>query len=112
KLRLISKIDGRLGDMVRRPDGNFLSNHIFTYLFKELADGGYRQAVKKWKVIQRGNEFTFQLVKGEEFSREVLDYIERFMNNKVGMTISIKYEFRSHITRESSGKLRYFIREK
>lgn len=110
-LRVIDRIEGRSGDMILKPDGDYLSQYTIYYIFEELNDVGFGDAIKKYRVVQSKNTFTVYVVKSSNYSPDAIKYIEVQMYKKIGDSINIEFVFVDEIKREKSGKLRFFIRE-
>lgn len=110
-LRKIKSIDGRLGDVIIKPNGEHLSQYFFYYLMKDLEKDGYSGGIRKYKVIQKGQQFDFYIVKGQLFIPEIETYILQSMLKSIGNEITVKFFYIDELPREKSGKLRFFNKE-
>jgi len=110
-LKTIKNIEGRLGDVIIRPNGEHLSQYFFYYLIKNLDKFGYSDGISKYKVIQKGLLFDFFIVKGPGYSYELKSFILKSMYKEIGNEINVKFYFVNELPREKSGKLRFFNRE-
>jgi phenylacetate-CoA ligase len=111
QLALINKVWGRSGDMVRKPDGTFISDWIFYYIFKELSENGANRLVRQFKVIQEKNSFDVLIVKDIGYTESATDFIRQKMRSHIGDFIEIRFRFVKAIERERSGKLKQFVRK-
>jgi len=109
--RIINRIEGRVDDMVVRPDGTKISQYIFYYIMKEINDIGYEGSVKKYLVVQKENDFNILVVPGANYGIEVEKFIKQRMYKEIGSEIQIDIKKVTEIKREKSGKLRFFIRQ-
>ncbi len=110
-LRLIKKIEGRTGDMIKKPDGNLLSQYIIYYMIEELEEIGLKNCIKNFKLIQKNNVFEFYFIKGNNYSEKAIDYIREQMYKRIDPSISIFFNNVNSLDKEKSGKLRFFLRE-
>ena len=94
-----------------RPDGNMLSQYIFYYAVSELQSLVFKNSVRKYKVIQNKKRFDFYIEKGINFDIRIEDYIRKRLYDSIDPSIEIIFHYLDEIPRESSGKLRFFIRE-
>jgi len=109
-LRLLTKIEGRVGDMIRKPNGELLSQYIFYYIVEELENLGLGDSIQQYRVIQNNNEFKFYFIKGNNFSVQAIDYIRNQMYKRIDPEISIIFRNVNFFEKEESGKLRFFKR--
>lgn len=111
-LRVIEELVGRESGYIEKSDGTKLNQGILICVFIELQEIGYSQAIEKFKVIQRGNNFDVYIVPLKNYNKEVENYIDNKMRTLIGEKIIIKFHIKDKIEREKSGKLRYFVKEK
>lgn len=110
-LKIIEKIEGRIGDVIVRPDGSNLSQYFFYYLMKDIETKGFKEAIYRYKTIQKNNLFDFYIVKGNKFNEHVEGYILQRMHKEIGSEITVNFIYVKELPREPSGKLRFFKRE-
>ncbi|MBN1932412.1 MAG: phenylacetate--CoA ligase family protein [Desulfobacterales bacterium] len=109
-LRVIDKIVGREGDLVRKANGEFASQYVFYYAAKEIAAMGFPDSIAQYKVIQEGMRFTVFIVKGPNFKAEAVGLFSERIRQNIGKEISVNIEFVNEIPKEKSGKIRFFQR--
>jgi len=109
-LRVIEKIDGREGDLVKKPSGEFISQYVFYYAAKEIAAMGFPDSISQYKVIQQGLHFTVSIVKGADFKAEAVGLFIDHIKQKIGKEISVNIEFVNEVQKERNGKIRFFQR--
>lgn len=109
--RLITEVHGRVSDYVLTVAGEKVSHYLFYYAVKELNDVGLSNAIRKYKVIQRGRTLEFFLVKDCSYNDRVLTYLSERIKKVLGNEIEIKFRIVSEIERDKSGKLRFFVQE-
>lgn len=109
--RLITQINGRTSDHAMTVSGEKVSQFLFYYAVKELNDIGLTDAIRKYKVIQRGLVLDFFLIKGTHYNDRALAYLSERIKKVLGAEMNIQFHFVHDIEREKSGKLRFFIQE-
>jgi len=110
-LRVIKKIDGRIGDFIIKPNGEHLSQYTIYYIVKELDDLGFSRNIKKYKLIQKGTNFDFIFVKDIAYHDGVKSYIAEKLYSEIGKNININFHSVEKIPRDTSGKIRFFVRQ-
>jgi phenylacetate-CoA ligase len=108
--RVIKSIEGRLGDMVMKENGDYISQYLFYYAVKDLDNMGLHNSIFKYKIIQRDLYFDLYFVKGTEFKDQAIEFIKARMYELIGTNIAISIHFVDEIPIEKSGKLRFFQR--
>lgn len=108
--RVIEKIEGRVDDYIKCPDGSEKSQYVFYYIVKELEDLGMTDSIVKYKIIQNGMSFKFCLVPGVNYDSEVEDHLRKRIVEEIGKEISISVKKMTSIPLDKSGKLRFFER--
>ena len=109
-LRIIDHIEGRENEYIIKPNGQKLSQYVFYYIFGDLKDVGFKNAIIKYKVYQEHNEFKILIQPGLDYSDKVGQFIIDKMHKKIGIDISIEIKLVESIPRDKSGKLRFFVR--
>ncbi len=110
--RIIEKVEGRVDDYIMKPNGSKTSQYIFYYIVKEINDMDSENSIKKYKVIQKDNNFTWLIERDKNYNKEIEIYILERMKKEIGDDIRVDFKIVENIPREKSGKLRFFIREK
>lgn len=108
--RLIENVEGRVSDYILCSNGVKKSAILISYIVKDAMNSKYIGSVKQFRLVQKKNKFLFEFVPGERFNAKVIDEIKSRMVKEIGDDIQIDTKLRKRITREKSGKLRYFIR--
>ena len=110
-LPLIKKVVGRSGSIVYATTGEKYHSIFFYYVFKALQDKK-TNVVRQFKVYQKAKDrLLIQIVKDQNFSSEVMEYVDSRIREKLGEDMNIEYQFPDLILRESSGKIRDFVSE-
>lgn len=107
--RTITAIEGRVSDYILKEDGSKLSSWIIFYLLKDLENSGFKDSVSQMQLIQNGNKFNVNLVKGKQFI-DPESFITQYLKEKIGGNINIDYSYLIEIPKEKSGKVRTFKR--
>ena len=110
--RVIESLMGRESGYIMRSDGTKLNQGILIAIFIGLQEEEFgKEAIKKFKVIQRDKNFDVFIVPLSNYNVQVENYIKNQMSLVIGNDINISIYLKDQIEREKSGKLRYFIRE-
>ena len=109
--RLITQVNGRASDHALTISGDKVSQYLFYYAVKELNDIGLSNAIRKYKVIQRGRTLDFFLIKGMRYDDRALAYLSERVKKALGYEMDVRFHFVDEIEREKSGKLRFFVQE-
>jgi len=109
--RLISTIEGRIGDYILCPDGTKKNSLILAYIIRESVEDGFKGSIKQYRIIQNRNKFLLEFVAGKYYNTKVLEVIKKRMYKEIGKEIEIEVKLVPKIQREKSGKQRIFIRE-
>ena len=105
-LPLISRVEGRMLDAIRTPDGRILPGMFFPFLLKEVP------GVKQYQVVQRQlDRLDVSLVRGETFNDDSLAMIRHEIHKVLGDKIEVHYHFVDDIAPTRSGKTRLTISE-
>jgi phenylacetate-CoA ligase len=107
-LPLMESLKGRTVDELVTADGERIHPDFFYATMGHLTQE--RLAIRQYKIYQVAfDQLKIEIVKGPDFSDDVLKYIDRTLRQFLGPEMNIRYEFVSAIPRERSGKLRYFV---
>lgn len=109
-LRVIEKIVGREGDLVKKPNGELISQYVFYYAAKEIAAMGYSGSIAQYKISQKGLHFNVFIVRGLDFKEESIGLFVDHIKQKIGKEITVTIEFVNEVPKEKTGKIRFFQR--
>ncbi|MCL2743986.1 MAG: hypothetical protein FWE67_09050 [Planctomycetaceae bacterium] len=102
---LFLRIEGRVADYVVTKRGEYISGISLTTFFAcELP--GFAQ----FQIVQEEiDRFTFNLVKGEQFSEQSMADLDRLIKDRFGDDVRYECCFMDNIPQEKSGKYRFCI---
>ncbi len=104
-LPLMDIVEGRKEDFIRTKEGKLVHAAYLCYTLKE-------DTIHEFKMIQKDiDRFHVQLVRSPLFNSESEKKLERNLRSALGNDAQISFEYLDRISREKSGKLRYFISE-
>lgn len=109
KLKLISKIQGRITDYIFCADGTKKHSLVFVGIFNTIEDN-YKESINQFQAIQTGNKLKLKLIRGANYSDEVKKLLKLLVRQEICDNIVLEIQLVEQIEREKSGKLRYFIR--
>jgi phenylacetate-CoA ligase len=105
-LPLLERVEGRIIDVIRTPDGRAVPGVFFPHVFKEFP------AVKQFQVVQKQlDRLHIKLVVPNGDPTEQLRQAEREIRNILGDTITIDFERVDEIPLSASGKFRVTVSE-
>ncbi len=105
-LPLLQSVEGRVHDLLRRPQGGYLPGEFFPHLFKECP------GVRQFQVVQTAlDHLRILIVPGPAFSNRDLDIARRHIRNEMGDAVNIEFVTVSEIPATRSGKHRFTICE-
>ncbi len=105
-LPLISRVEGRMLDAIRTPDGRILPGMFFPFLLKEVP------GVNQYQVVQRQlDRLDLSLVRGKAYTDDSLAMIRREIHKVLGDNIEVHCHFVDDIPPTRSGKTRLTISE-
>lgn len=98
-------------DVFRLANGRTYSSKIFDYINIAVSKT-YPSSVLQFRVIQKSLDiFEVEIVNGQDKSGRGEKLFERLVRQKLGEDIQVQFRRVSAISRDPSGKLRYFISE-
>lgn len=109
--RVIDRVDGRVSGYIIKEDGTKVNQVIIPVIFLELYNSEVKNSVKKFQIIQRGNNFTVKIVPIPNFNNKSKEFIKHRLIEEIGNEINVEFELVEKIERDKSGKFRIFIRE-
>ena len=96
---LIERIDGRIEDYVRTPDGRYVGR--LDHLFKDA------KHVREAQIVQtRLDEIVIRVVKDNGFDEQI---VLREARQRLGDAIKIRFEYVNAIERTAAGKFRFIV---
>ncbi|HUJ11929.1 MAG TPA: hypothetical protein VL171_18110 [Verrucomicrobiae bacterium] len=99
---LIERVEGRVEDYVRTPDGRFVGR--LDHLFKDV------QHVREAQIVQRQlDEIVLRIVKAEGFNSKDEQTISKEARIRLGDAMAIRLEFVDRIERTAAGKFRFIL---
>ena len=99
---LIERIEGRVEEYVRTPDGRFIGR--LDHLFKDV------QHVREAQIVQtRLDELVLRVAKADGFNSLDEQVILNEARQRLGDSIRVRFEFVDRIERTAAGKFRFLI---
>lgn len=103
-LPLIERVEGRLLDVVRTPDGKILTGVFFPHLMKEFKE------VDRFQVIQESlNKLLIKIVPNRKYAQIPLKQIYKEVRKVMGQAIDLEIQLVDEIPLSPSGKFRVVI---
>jgi phenylacetate-CoA ligase len=105
---IINEIEGRLGDFIITPEGNFISPAAVTHPFKDL------KSIKDVQIIQKDIDLILLLIVPWDNSESDLvlkeaTYLTEELKKMCSPLMNIKYELVNNIEKGPSGKTKWII---
>ncbi|HEY8682483.1 MAG TPA: phenylacetate--CoA ligase family protein [Rhodanobacter sp.] len=105
-LPLLDRVDGRVLDAIRTPDGHVLPGEFFPHMLKDVP------GLTRFQVVQRRlDQLDLSIVRGPAFDDASLAYIRRETAKVLGDSIELRCHFVDAIALTPSGKLRVTVSE-
>ena len=105
-LPLMEKIEGRIADIVRAPNGNHVFPHYFLKIF-----GNEASWMEEWQILQETeSRLRIKVVKNNECPPGRLESLSQVIRGDLG-ELDIEFEFVESIPPSTSGKKRFTISE-
>jgi len=105
-LPLLERIDGRMLDAIRTPDGHVLPGEFFPHMLKDVP------GLLRFQVVQRQlDKLDLAIVRGAEFNDASMAYIRGETAKVLGDSIELRCHFVDDIALTPSGKLRVTVSE-
>ena len=106
-LQTIDKIEGRDTDILITPSGKYITFYFFAGYFE------FQDYIDMFQVTQTElDEFTLKIVPNENFNTELLEKTRKDIIKILGEDVKLNIESVNYIPLTSSGKRRFFIRDK
>ena len=107
-LKIIDRIEGRSGSLIKCPDGSEKNMYLFYKIISDVQKNVKDNCIQQFKVFQNGMNFKFEIIPKEGFDESVSNYIIKKMEDEIGKGIKTKIVLVESIKREKSGKLKFF----
>lgn len=105
-LPLLERVDGRVLDAIRTPDGHVLPGEFFPHMLKDVP------GIARFQLVQRErSRLDLSIVRGAGFDDGALAYIRRETAKVVGDSVALHCHFVDDIPLTRSGKLRVTLSE-
>lgn len=105
-LPMLERVEGRVLDAIRTPDGRIVPGEFFPHLMKEF------DVVKQFQVIQKQIDLLhIKLVLRDGQHPEQLDRLQKEIQRVLGSTIRTQFEPVNTIAQTTSGKFRVTVSE-
>ncbi len=105
-LPTLARVEGRVLDAIRTPDGHILPGEFFPHLLKEVA------GVQRFQVVQRRlDRLELAIVRGPGFDAGALPFIRAELAKVLGDSVTLECNFVDDIPLTASGKLRVTVSE-
>jgi phenylacetate-CoA ligase len=105
-LPLLARVDGRVLDAIRTPDGHVLPGEFFPHMLKDVP------GLQRFQLVQRRlDRLDLSIVRGAGFDEASLEYIHNEVDKVLGDSVQLHCHFVDDIPLTSSGKLRVTVSE-
>lgn len=105
-LPLLDRVDGRVLDAIRTPDGRYLPGEFFPHMLKEVP------GVLRFQLVQRAlDRLDLSIVPGRAFNGDSLDFIRHEARKVLGTSVELHCHMVDDIPLTPSGKLRVTVSE-
>ncbi|MEO7068159.1 MAG: phenylacetate--CoA ligase family protein [Rhodanobacter sp.] len=105
-LPLLSRVDGRVLDVIRTPAGHVLPGEFFPHMLKDV------KGLRRFQLVQRRlDRLDLAIVRDADFDDSSLAYIHREVAKVLGDSVALDCRFVDDIPLTPSGKLRVTVSE-
>jgi phenylacetate-CoA ligase len=105
-LPMLSKVTGRVHDVIITAKGEYLPGEFFPHLFKDF------EGIKKYRITQKTRtRLVIEMVIDDRFEDTSLESIRRHTTEAVGADMKLDFQFKNDIETPASGKHRFTISE-
>lgn len=109
-LPVMSKVIGRVQDVIVGHNGKHFHSSMFAPLMKRLAKKNF--PIKEFRFVQNEpGKLQMHLVRSTNFTVEHSKAIKCLLLNAFQYSVSVNIVYRSQLNRDLSGKFRYFVSE-
>lgn len=99
---LIERIEGRIEDYIRTPDGRFVGR--LDHLFKDVAH------VREAQIVQTHlDEIVIRVVRAPGYNEAVERAVRNEARQRLGDSVTIRFEYVERIERTAAGKFRFIV---
>lgn len=103
-LPLLDRVDGRVLDALRTPDGHMLPGEFFPHMLKDVP------GLLRFQVVQETlQRLELSIVRAPSFDASSLDYIRNQVARVMGESVYLDFKFVDDIPLTRSGKLRVTV---
>ncbi len=101
---LMSKIEGRIFNVVKTPNGNRIGGTFWTILARQI------EGIEKFQIIQNEiNKINFKIVPNEKFKFKSLNHLKQKISERSGKNFEVEFQIVDHIPLTKSGKYHFVI---
>jgi len=105
-LPLLERVDGRVLDAIRTPEGHVLPGEFFPHMLKDVP------GLQRFQLVQRRlDRLDLSIVRGAGFDEASLEYIRNEVDKVLGDSVQLHCHFVDDIPLTRSGKLRVTVSE-
>jgi phenylacetate-CoA ligase len=105
-LPTLTRVEGRVLDAIRTPDGHILPGEFFPHMLKEVP------GVQRFQLVQRQlDRLDLAIVRGTGFDDASLAFIRNEISKVLGDSVVVDFHFVEDIPLTASGKLRVTVSE-
>jgi len=105
-LPLMDVVQGRINEVIVTPDGRYVPDHMFLYVFAET------KGVRRYQIIQKTEEaLTIKLVPDSSYSPAEEQRMLKMIRSVLGDRIELKIDYVDDIPLDKTGKFKYTISE-
>jgi phenylacetate-CoA ligase len=105
-LPLLARVDGRVLDAIRTPEGHVLPGEFFPHMLKDVP------GLQRFQLVQRRlDRLDLSIVRGAGFDDASLEYIRSEVDKVLGDSVQLHCHFVDDIPLTRSGKLRVTVSE-
>ena len=105
-LPLLERVDGRVLDAIRTPQGHVLPGEFFPHMLKDVP------GLQRFQLVQRRlDRLDLSIVRGAGFDEASLEYIRNEVDKVLGDSVQLHCHFVDDIPLTRSGKMRVTVSE-
>ncbi|MBL4575425.1 MAG: phenylacetate--CoA ligase family protein [Opitutaceae bacterium] len=109
KLKTLKELTGRTGEIFRTDDGRMIPAGLWCHLFM---DAKLDSAVRRFQIVYRPeNQIVIRIVKGTTYNEGTEPHLKATIQQNIGSTIKLKFEYLETIPAQPSGKRPIILNE-
>jgi len=108
--RIIKEVQGRVSGYIVKSDGSKINQLIIPIIFRKFYEDKFKRMIRKYKVFQKDQIFTINIIPLDNYNDECEEYIRTRMLKEIGQDITINFEIVNEINRGKNGKFTFFER--